>query len=53
MQIEITIRKIISNSLNAGMLNKSFKSTVKQFIAQRKTYSFIKSIKGTPAYWKN
>ena len=34
------------------MLSKNFKATVYQFIAQEKAYSFMSSIKGTPAYWK-
>ena len=34
------------------MLSKNFKATLHQFIAQDKAYSFISSIKGTPAYWK-
>ena len=51
-QISIAMRKITSNSLNAGMLSSNFKATVQQFIAQDKAYSFMSSIKGTPAYWK-
>ena len=39
-QIRIAMRKITSNSLNAGMLSSNFKATVQQFIAQDKTYSF-------------
>ena len=34
------------------MLSSNFKATVQQFIAQDKAYSFMSSIKGTPAYWK-
>ena len=52
-QINIATRKIASDNLNAGMLSKNFKATVHQFIAQDKVYSFISSIKGTAAYWKN
>ena len=51
-QISIAMRKITSNSLNAGMLSSNFKATVQQFIAQDKAYSFMSSVKGTPAYWK-
>ena len=51
-QISIAIRKIASDNLNAGMLTKNCKATVHQFIAQDKAYSFMSSIKGTPAYWK-
>ena len=48
----IAIQKIKANKLNVGMLNKSFKLTVKQFITQYKAYSFISSIKGTSVYRK-
>ena len=50
-QISTSMRKVTSNSLNAGMLSSNFKATVQQFIAQGKAYSFMSSIKGTPAYW--
>ena len=46
------MKKIVSDNPNAGMLSKNFKATLHQFIAQDKAYSFISSIKGTPAYWK-
>ena len=51
-QINIAMKKIASDSLNAGKLSKNFKATIQQFIAQDKAYSFISSIKGTPAYWE-
>ena len=51
-QINIAMEKIVSDSLNAGKLSKNFKATIQQFIAQDKVYSFMSSIKGTPAYWK-
>ena len=51
-QINIAMKMIPSNNLAAGMLNKSFNSAVKQFIAQDKAYSFMNPIKDTPAYWK-
>ena len=51
-QISIAMRKITSNSLNAGILSSNFKATVQQFIAQDKANSFMFSIKGAPAYWK-
>ena len=49
-QISTAMRKITSNSLNAVMLSSNFTGTVQQFIAQDKAYSFMSSIKGTPAY---
>ena len=38
-QINIVMRAITSNSLNAGMLSNNFKATVQQFIAQKKAYN--------------
>ena len=46
------MKKIVSDNPNTGMLSKNFKATLHQFIAQDKDYSFISSIKVTPAYWK-
>ena len=43
------MKKIASNSLNAGKLSKNLKATIKQFIAQDKAHSFMLSIKGTSA----
>ena len=44
--------KVSSDTLTVGILNRNFKETVRQFIANDKTYNFLNSIKGTPAYWK-
>ena len=46
-QINIAMKKIASDSLNAGKLSKNFKATIQQSIAQDKAYSFISSIQGT------
>ena len=51
-QMSISIKKTVSDNPNTGMLSKNFKATLHQFIAQDKAYTFISSIKGTPAYWK-
>ena len=51
-QISIAMKKAGSSNLTAGMLNRNFKATVKQFTAQNKAYSFMNPIKGTPACWK-
>ena len=40
------------HDLNAGVLSKNFKDTVKDFISSEKAFSFMSMIKGTPAYWK-
>ena len=52
-QINIAMKKVISNNLTAGMLSKNFKQRVKKLIAKDKAFSFMSSIRGTPAYWKN
>ena len=51
-QINIAMKKVLSNDLTAGMLSKHFKQRVQEFIAKDKAFSFMSSIKGTPAYWK-
>ena len=44
---------MLSNDLTAGTLSKNFKQIVQEFIAKDKAFSFMSSIKGTSAYWKN
>ena len=44
--------KFSPDTPKAGMLNRNFKETVRQFIGNDKAYNFMNSIKGTPAYWK-
>ena len=44
--------KFSSDTLKAGMLNRNFKETVRQFIGNDKAYNFMNSIKGPPTYWK-
>ena len=51
-QINIAMQKICSDSLTAGMLSSNFKERVKEFIASDKAFTFMNSIKGTPAYWQ-
>ena len=51
-QINIAMKKGLSNDLTAGMLSKNFKQRVQEFIAKDKAFSFMSSIKGTPGYWK-
>ena len=46
------MKKLTSNDLTAEMLSKNFKQLVQEFIAKDKAFSFMSSIKGTPAYWK-
>ena len=44
------MKKVVSDNLTAGMLSKDFKARVKEFIAKSQAFSFMCSIKGTPAY---
>ena len=46
------MQKVKSSRLNAGILSNNFKDTVKHFITSDDAFSFMNSIKGTPAYWK-
>ena len=51
-QTKFALNKVSTDSLTAGMLKGNFKEKVKQFIARDNAYSFMRSIKGTPAYWR-
>ena len=51
-RINIAMKKVGGNQLNAGMLSLNFKEKVKEFISNDQGYSFMNTIKGTPAYWK-
>ena len=51
-QINIAMTKVATTNLTAGKLRRSFKQTVQQFIASDEAFSFMNTIKGTPAYWK-
>ena len=45
-QINITMKKISSNSLIAGMLSNNFSKTVKSFIAKDEGFNIMNPIKG-------
>ena len=51
-RINIAMQKVKTNKLTAGMLSHNFNDTVKSFVANDEAYSFMSTIKGTPAYWK-
>ena len=38
-QINIAMKKVLSNDLTAGILSKNFKQTVQEFIAKEKAFS--------------
>ena len=50
--INIAMQKIKADSLTAGMMSSNFKERVKSFIASDDAFTFMNSLKGTPAYWK-
>ena len=51
-QINIAMRKVVSYNLTEGMLCNNFKKKVKDFIASNQGFTFMSTIKETPAYWK-
>ena len=51
-QINIALKKVLSDDVTSWMLSTTFKQRVREFIAKGKSFSFIRSIKGTPEYWK-
>ena len=46
------MRKITSSQLTAAMLSSNFNEKVKEFIASDQAFTFMNSIKGTPAFSK-
>ena len=51
-QINISMRKVTSNQLTAGILSSNFNDKIKKFIASDQVFTSMNSINGTPAYWK-
>ena len=51
-QINIAMRKVTSSQVTAGMLSSNFNEKVKEFIASDQAFTFMNSIKGTPAFSK-
>ena len=51
-QINIALKKVLSYDVTSWILSTTFKQRVREFIAKGKSFSFIRSIKGTPEYWK-
>ena len=46
------MRKVVTANLTAVILSRNVKETVQHFIASDEAFSFMNTIKGTPAYWK-
>ena len=51
-QINVATRKV-RGDITAGQLQRNFQETVQSFVSKDQGYLLMKSIKGTPAYWKN
>ena len=44
--------KIKRGTLTAGPVKSNFKGTVERFVPSDNAFSFMRSVKGIPAYWK-
>ena len=40
------------SALRAGTVKSNFKGTIERYVARDNSFSFMSSVKGTPAYWK-
>ena len=38
--------------ITAGTVKQNYKESVKRLLSSENAYSFMRSVKGTPAYWK-
>ena len=45
------MRKVTTTNFTAGILSRNFKEIVQHFIASDEAFSFMNTIKGTPASW--
>ena len=50
--MSFAIHKIKLDTLTAGTVKNNFKRTVEKFVVSDNIFSFMSSVKGTPAYWK-
>lgn len=51
-RMNIAMQKIKADGLTAGMMSSNFKGRVKSFIASDDAFTFMNTLKVTPAYWK-
>ena len=52
-QINVVMHKVSTPALKAGFLNNtSLMETVREYVENDQAFTFMNSIKGTPAYWK-
>ena len=52
LSINLDMTKIKPVTLTAGMVTNTLKGTIQKFVASDNAFSFLSSVKGTPAYWK-
>ena len=50
--INFANHKIKPGTLTAGTFKNNFKGTIGRFVASDNAFSFMRSVKGTTAYWK-
>ena len=46
------MQKVRGMQINAGTVKQNYKESVKRLLSSENAYSFMSSVKGTPAYWK-
>ena len=46
------MQKVQGNHLTAGTVKQNYKDSIKRLLATDNAFSFMSSVKGTPAYWK-
>ena len=52
LSINFAMHKIKAGTLTAGTIKKNFKGIIERFAASDNAFSFMSSVKGTSAYWK-
>ena len=52
-QMNVAMKKVSGQNFTANMFQDNFQDTVKSFLADENAYTFMNTIKGSPAYWKN
>ena len=50
--INFAMHKSKPGTFTAGTVKNNFKGTIEKFVASDNAFSFMSSIKRTPAYWK-
>ena len=50
--INFAMHNVGPGQVTARTIKQNYKATIDRFVAGDKAFSFISSVKGTPAYWK-